>query len=72
MREPVIELIGIAENPGANGPVRTALITNEQEDLMMVTSGQRILSRYDVLVITAEAVDLKDIQTGATRRLILR
>ena len=69
---PVIELIGIAENQGSTGVVRTAMMTNEQNDLIMVTAGQRILGRYDVLAVTEEAVDLKDVQTGATRRLILR
>jgi hypothetical protein len=70
--EPVIELIGIAENQTPTGAVRTAMMTNEQNDLIMVTVGQRILGRYDVVAVTEEAVDLKDAQTGAIRRLILR
>ena len=72
VREPAIELIGVAETPGATGPVRTAMITNEHKDLIMVTAGQRILGRYDVIAITEDAVDLKDVQNGQTRRLILR
>jgi len=38
----------------------------------MVTPGQRILGRYDVISVGEDAVELKDVQTGATRRLILR
>jgi hypothetical protein len=69
---PVIELIGIAEDQSTTGTVRTAMMTNEQNDLIMVTAGQRILGRYDVVAVTDEAVDLKDIETGRIRRLILR
>jgi hypothetical protein len=72
MPEPMIELIGIAESRIPTGSVRTAMITNEQNDLIMVIVGQRILGRYDVAAVTEDAVDLKDIRTGATRRLILR
>jgi hypothetical protein len=72
MPEPMIELIGIAESKTPNGTVRTAMITSEQNDLIMVIVGQRILGRYDVAAVTEDAVDLKDVRTGATRRLILR
>ena len=71
MPEPMIELIGIAESKTPTGTVRTAMITNEQNDLIMVIVGQRILGRYDVAAVTEDAVDLKDVRTGATRRLIL-
>lgn len=72
VREPAIELIGIAESVKPEGLVRTAMITGGYGDLMMVTTGQRILSRYDVVAVGADAVELKDIETGATRRLLLR
>jgi hypothetical protein len=72
LREPILELIGIAESQGETGILRTAMMTNEENDLIMVTPGQRILGRYDVIAVSEEAVDLKDVQTGATRRLILR
>jgi hypothetical protein len=70
--EPSLELIGIAESPGASGAVRTAMITDAQQDLIMVIAGQRILGRYDVVSIGEDAVDLKDVDSGRTRRLILR
>ena len=38
----------------------------------MVTAGQRILGIYDVVAIGVDAVELKHVATGATRRLALR
>ena len=70
--EPVLELIGIAASEKPEGLVRTAMITGEHGELIMVTAGQRILSRYDVTAVAEDAVELKDVETGATRRLILR
>lgn len=72
IREPVLELIGIAESGTGDALVRTAMITGGHAELMMVTVGQRILSRYDVIAVSADAVELKDVESGATRRLILR
>lgn len=72
VREPSIELIGIAETKKGEELVRTAMLTAEFIDLIMVTAGQQILSRYEVISVTADAVELKDLETGATRRLILR
>jgi hypothetical protein len=70
--EPVLELIGVAESLKPEGTVRTAMITDASGDLIMVTAGQRIVGRYDVVAVGADAVELKDVQTGATRHLILR
>jgi hypothetical protein len=72
IREPALQLIGVAETNTNDGPVRTALITGGHSELMMVTVGQRILSRYDVVAVAADAVELKDVDTGAIRRLILQ
>ncbi len=70
--EPALNLIGIAETRVPDGIQRTAMITGGRDDLMMVTAGQRILSRYDVVAVGADAVELKDLETGLTRRLVLR
>lgn len=70
--EPVLELIGIAASKTDGGLVRTAMITGPYDELIMVTAGQQILSRYDVVTVTEDAVELKDVATGTTRRLILR
>lgn len=70
--EPALELIGIAENQASRGMVRTAMISSPQGDLLMVTAGQRILGTYDVVGVGADAVELKQVSTGAVRRLALR
>lgn len=71
-REPSIQLIGIAESTKGEELVRTAMLTGEFIDLIMVTAGQQILGRYEVISVAADAVELKDLETGAVRRLILR
>lgn len=70
--EPALDLVGIAETSTAEGLLRTAMMTGEAGDLIMAIAGQRILGRYDVVAIDAAAVELKDVQTGAVRRLVLR
>ena len=70
--EPVLDLVGVAESSTADGLVRTAMMTSETGDLIMAVSGQRILGRYDIIAIHADAVELQDVQTGAIRRLVLR
>jgi hypothetical protein len=72
IREPALQLIGIAETSTEDGVVRTAMIAGGYNDLMMVTAGQRILGRYEVVAVGADAVELKDVDTGAVRRLILQ
>jgi hypothetical protein len=48
------------------------MIAGGHDELMMVTAGQRILGRYDVVAVSADGVELKDLQTGSARRLVLR
>ena len=72
VREPVLELVGVAESTKADGIIRTAMITGGADALMMVTAGQRILGRYDVVAVDADAVELKDLLTGSSRRLVIR
>lgn len=70
--EPLLVLIGVAERHTAAGIVRTAMITGEGEELHMAGEGQQIGGRYRVVAVGADAVELKDDVTGATRRLVLR
>ena len=70
--EPALILIGVAEMPGAGGPVRTAMITGPSGDLLMVTVGQTLAGRYEVAGIAADAVQLKDTSSGSVRTLVLR
>lgn len=69
--EPVLTLIGVAEMPGAAGPVRTAMVTTGSGDLIMVTAGQTLLGRYEVAAVAMDAVQLKE-PNGAVRTLVLR
>jgi hypothetical protein len=71
--EPELLLLGIAEDQSAKGLVRTAMITQAGfDELFMVTEGQEVARRYRVTAISPDAVELKDVATGAVRRLALR
>lgn len=70
--EPVLELAGIAEEKTDAGGKRTAMITAPGEQLFLVTEGQELAGRYRVSAVGADAVELKDLVTGVTRRLALR
>ena len=65
--EPDLVLIGLAEE----GSTRTALL-DSGDDLVMATEGQTIVGRYRVAKVGADAVELVDLTTGATRRLLLK
>src|SRR4051812_42434284 len=68
----VIELVGIAEQKTDAGLKRTAMIGAPGDQLFMVTDGQEVAGRYRVSAVGADAVELQDLLTGATRRLALR
>ncbi len=70
--EPVIELVGVAEQATEGGVRRTAMLSAPGDQLFMVTEGQEVDGRYRVSAVGADAVELKDLVTGATRRLGLR
>jgi hypothetical protein len=70
--EPAIELIGVAESVSPKGPVRTAIISALSGELFLVKEGETIAARYRVGAVSAHAVELNDLLTGAVRRLELR
>jgi|SRR5688572_19821788 hypothetical protein len=70
--EPALSLMGIAEDQGAKGLTRTAIIGDGADGMLMVTVGQTILNRYRVEAIGTEAVELRDLTTDTVRRLALR
>jgi hypothetical protein len=69
--EPVFKLAGIAEDPGPEGPVRTAIISGEGQ-LFVVTVGQMVTARYRVERISADVVELVDVNDNTTRRLAMK
>jgi hypothetical protein len=70
--ELVLELAGVAEQNTDAGVKRTAMVAAPGDQFYMVTEGQELAGRYRVSAVGADAVELKDLVTGATRRLALR
>jgi len=65
--EPELVLLGVAEQ----GSTRTAMIGSGDE-LLMAAEGQTLAGRYRVAKVGADAIELVDLGTGATRRLFLK
>jgi hypothetical protein len=70
--ELALELAGVAEQNTDAGVKRTAMIAAPADQFYMVTEGQELAGRYRVSAVGADAVELQDLVTGATRRLALR
>jgi hypothetical protein len=68
---PSLKLSGIAEDPGADGPIRIAFIAGEGQ-LFMVKEGDAVTLRYRVAKISADVVELTDVNDNSIRRLALR
>jgi hypothetical protein len=68
---PVFTLVGLAEDAGVDGPIRTAIISGAG-DLFLVKEGEAVTSQYRVVKITADVVELGDVTDGTTLRLALR
>jgi len=69
--EPALKLAGIAEDDGADGPDRTAIISGEGQ-LFMVKEGDPVAGRYRVARISSDAVELADVNAGVVRRLVMK
>jgi hypothetical protein len=70
--EPELALLGVAEDNTPSGIRRTALIGAADDELIMAVEGETVAGRYRVTGVGADAVELTDLTTGATRRLALR
>ena len=66
-----LTLAGIAEDGGASGVVRTAIISATGQ-LFLVKEGEEVSLRYRVAAITADGVDLRDASDGSLRHLSLK
>ena len=66
-----LDLVGIAEDPGADGPVRTAIISGAAE-LFLAKEGDTVAGRYRVTMIGGAVVELSDLVAGTTIRLALK
>jgi hypothetical protein len=68
---PPLKLSGIAEDAGADGPIRIAFISGGGQ-LFMVKEGETVTDRYRVARISADVVELTDVVDNSIRRLALR
>jgi len=66
-----LKLSGIAEDPGESGPIRTAIISG-QGQLYLVKEGEMVTARYRVAKISADGVELVEVVTNATLRLVMK
>jgi hypothetical protein len=64
--------MGVAEEMSPEGLHRTAVIGGAADAIYMVVEGQSFGDRYRVTTIGQDAVELKDLVTGAYRRLAMR
>jgi hypothetical protein len=64
-------LVGLAEDASPSGPVRTAVISGS-EQLFVVRDGEMVTSRYRVASISPDRVELADLETGITVRLMFK
>lgn len=67
-----LELVGLAEQMVDGAMTRTAMIAAPGDQLFMVAQGEELAGQYRVSAVGADAVELTDVATGATRRLGLR
>jgi hypothetical protein len=68
---PALKLVGLAEDPGADGPARTAIVVGDGQ-LYTVKEGENVTARYRVTRISADVVELLDLNDNSLRRLALR
>jgi hypothetical protein len=67
-----LKLSGFAEDPGPDGAiVRTAIISSPTQ-LYLVKEGETVAARYRVTKLSADAVELADVNSGASLRLVLK
>jgi len=65
------KLVGMAEDSGANGPVRTAFISGDGQ-FFVAKEGDALTPRFKVTKISADVVEITDVTDGSTHRLTLK
>ena len=68
---PLLKLVGMAEDPGPDGPVRIAIISGFGQ-LFLVKEGERVTSRYQVVKISGDAAEIRDLGDNSTLTLALK
>ncbi|HEY6211149.1 MAG TPA: hypothetical protein VIW45_02640 [Vicinamibacterales bacterium] len=65
------KLVGIAEDAGASGAIRTAFISGAGQ-LFVAKEGDAVTPRFKVTKISPDAVEITDTTDGSARRLVLK
>ena len=68
---PTVSLLGIVDRTVEGNAVRVAVVSIG-ETLYYVSVGERVGTRYEVITVSADSIDLKDLTDGSTRRVRLR
>ena len=66
-----LRLVGIAEDAGPDGPIRTAIISGFGR-LFFAKTGERVAERYEVARISGEAAELIDLNDHSALTLALK
>jgi hypothetical protein len=67
---PPLKLVGLAEDPGPDGPVRTAIISGLGQ-IFFVKEGDSIAGRFRVQHLSGDVVELSDLADSTIHRLAL-
>lgn len=68
---PDLRLVGVAEDPGPDGPVRTAVLSG-LDQLFFVKPGDRFAGHFRVLSVGSDTIQLEDTAEGVVLTLTLR
>ncbi len=68
---PPLTLVGLAEDPGPDGPIRTAIISGLGQ-LFFVKEGDSIAGRFRVQQLSGEVAELTDLADSTIHRLALK
>jgi hypothetical protein len=65
------KLVGLAEDASPTGPKRTAVISGAGQ-LFVVTDGEMVTSRYRVVAVSPDRVELTDLETASAVWLMFK
>ncbi|RPJ71154.1 MAG: hypothetical protein EHM24_13255 [Acidobacteria bacterium] len=68
---PDFRLVGMAEDPGPDGPQRTAVVSGFDQ-LFFLKAGDQFAGHFKVLTVSADTVQVEDSTNGRIVTLILR
>jgi hypothetical protein len=69
---PPLKLVGIAEDDGPEGAIRTAIISGSSGELFFAKPGDRLADRYQIGKISSEAAEVTDLADDSNFTLVLK